>query len=203
MSPKNATNNAMPSLFITRNINAALCVLLLSGCAPYHSHWHGYPRSHYNDPYAQSDIDELLQFGATMSRISPSSRAETCRILLKRQKDSPTPIAGVQIHLMLGRLFSESCGDIPKILQGVDSIPSRQLYDEQTQQLIAINREALKQLDAQPRKTVFLERKNKTIAEPEAQAVPGSAKDENLLLREKLEAIRSMEKKMDRSSETN
>lgn len=195
----------MLSLLPIRRINFTLSLLLLTGCAQYNSGWNAYSPSinNYNDPYSQSDFDELLGFGATLANIPPSSRADTCRLLLKRQKDSRSPVEGIQLHLMVGRLLSDACGDIPRILNGVNAISGR-LYDERTRKLVAIHTEALKRLNNQSRKLVSLERKHKTAPnEPGSQETHGVNKDENSLLREKLEAIRSMEKQLDQSGDAN
>jgi hypothetical protein len=180
-----------------QKISLALSLLLLSGCAEFNSGWNGYS-GRYNDPYAQSDFDGLLGFGANMAQIPASSRTRICRTLLKGQKDSPG--TGIKLHLMVGRLLSDACGDIPRILKGIDSIPSGSLSDERMQRFIAINTEALKRMNNQPRKPGSMERKQKTVQSvPESNDTDGSKKDETRLLREKLEAIRSMEKHLDES----
>jgi len=191
----------MPLSLFLRNISLALSLLLLAGCGPYNSRWNS-SSNPYDDPYSQADFDELLAFGANMARIPPSSRTEVCHILLKRQQNAPAP--GIQLHLMVGRLVSDSCGDIPRILNGVASIPPGHLYDERLQKLVAIHTETLKRLNNQPRKQVFVERKRKT-AQPviEPKETKGSTQDENRLLREKLEAIRTMEKQLDESGDAN
>ncbi len=193
----------MPSLFFIRNTSLALSLLLLTGCAQYNPGWNSYSNP-YNDPYSQSDFDELLAFGANMAKISSSSRAEVCNILLKRQKNSLG--AGIQLHLMVGRLLSDSCGDIPRILNAVASLPPGNYYDERLQRLIAIHTETLKRMNNGSRKTGTLVRKSKT-AQPEpvteSKEAKGSKQDENRLLREKLEAIRTMEKTLDESGDAN
>lgn len=189
-----------------RHLNLALGLLLLTGCAGFNSGWNTYSPSstYYNDPYSRSDVDELLGFGATMARIPPSSRAETCRILLKRQKDSTHPLAGIQLHLMVGRLLSDSCGDIPRILNGVAAIPPGQMTDDLTRKLVDLHTEALKRLNGSARRYGSAERRHKPAAgEREPNETSGATKDENRLLREKLEAIRSMEKQMDQSGDAN
>lgn len=191
----------MLSLLSIRNISLALSLLLLTGCAEFNSGWNGYP-DHYNDPYMQSDFDELLAFGANMAKTSSSSRADACRTLLKRQKDSSGP--GVQLHLMVGRLLSDSCGDISRILNGLNTIPPGSLPDERMQRLVAIHTEALKRLQNVSRKTGTVERKQKSVqSAPEPKDTNGSNKNETRLLREKLEAIRSMEKQLDESGDAN
>lgn len=188
-------------LFSIRNTSLALSFLLLTGCADFNSGWNGYPDT-YNDPYAQSDFDELLAFGSNMAKISSSSRTEVCRTLLKRQKNPPG--AGIHLHLMVGRLLSDSCGDISRILNGISSIPPGSLRDERMQRLVAIHTEALKHLQNMSRKTGTLGRKQKSVQSvTESKETDGSGKNETRLLREKLEAIRSMEKQLDESSDGN
>ena len=189
------------SLLSMRKISLALSLLLLAGCA------HNSPSLDelgdtglHNEPYVQSDFDELLAFGANMAKMSSSSRVEMCRTLVKRQKNSPG--AGVSIHLMVGRLLSDECGDISKILDGVESIPPASLSDERMQRLVAINTEALKRLQNVSKKIGALERKQKSAqahSVPESKDTAESQKNETSLLREKLEAIRSMEKHLDES----
>jgi hypothetical protein len=105
---------------------------------------------------------------------------------------------------MVGRLLSDACGEIPRILDGVASIPPRSLNDERMQRFVAINTEALKRLNNQSRKLGSLERKQKTVQNVlESKDSTGSKKDENRLLREKLEAIRAMEKHLDESGDAN
>lgn len=193
----------MQLLTSIRNISLALSFLLLTGCADFNAGWNGNEYSDpYNDPYAQSDFDELLAFGANMAKISPSSRAEVCRTLLKRQKNPPG--AGIHLHLMVGRLLSDSCGDIPRILNGISSIPPGSLRDERMQRFVAIHTEALKRLQSVSRKIGTLEHKQKSVQSVlESKDTGGSKKNETRLLREKLEAIRSMEKHLDESGDAN
>jgi hypothetical protein len=188
----------MLPLLPIRKISLTLSLLLLGGCAQMYPAY----SDRYNDPYAQSDFDELLAFGANMSKIPASSRADVCRTLLKRQKNPPG--AGIHLHLMVGRLLSDACGDIPKILNGVNSIPPGGLTDDRMQKLVAIHTEALKRLQNVSRKVGSLERKQKNVQSVlESKDANGSKKNEAQLLREKLEAIRSMEKHLDETGDTN
>jgi hypothetical protein len=192
----------MQSLLSIRNTSLALSILLLAGCAEFNAGWNGHSAPSYNDPYAQSDFDELLAFGANMSKISSSARTDICRILLKRQKNPPGP--GIHLHLLVGRLFSDSCGDIPKILSEVGTLPPGSLYDERMQRLVSIHTEALKRLQSASRKAGTLERKQKPAQSVvDSKDTNGSKKDETRLLREKLDAIRSMEKQLDESGDAN
>lgn len=183
-----------------RNTSLALSLLLLAGCAHYNAGYKERVVERYPDAYAQSDFDELLGFGAGMAGMPASSRTETCRSLLKRQKDTPDP--GVQLHLMVGRLLSDACGDIPRILDGLSALPPGTFNDDRLQNLVAIHTEALKRMNTVSKKLGSLEHKQKTVQTVlESKESTGSKKDENRLLREKLEAIRSMEKQLDESSD--
>lgn len=178
-----------------RKLSLALSLLLLAGCAKLNSAWQGNV-VHYNDPYAQSDFDDLLGFGANMAQIPSSSRASICQTLLKGQKNSPG--TGIKLHLMVGRLFSDACGDISDVLNGVDSIPVGSLSDVRLQRFVIINKEILKRMTVQPRKRPAAGRKQKsTQSVRETKDTAESKKDETRMLREKLEAIRSMEKQLD------
>jgi hypothetical protein len=72
------------------------------------------------------------------------------------------------------------------------------------QRLVTIHTEALKRLHNVSRKLGSLERKQKTVQSVlESKDTNGSKKNETQLLREKLEAIRSMEKHLDESGDAN
>ena len=186
--------------FAGNHLSLALSLLLLAGCAELYPHY-GYSDRPY-DPYTQADLDELLTFGANMANIPASSRTEVCQTLLMRQNKSPG--AGLQLHLMVGRLLSDACGGIPGILDGVSSIPAAKLYDERLQKLVAINTETLKRINNLSKKAVSLMRRQKTVQSLlESKDAKGSKKNETRLLREKLEAIRSMEKHLDESGDAN
>lgn len=189
--------------------SAALAALsLLAGCTQYDTGWFGRPSlARTGDYYARADLDELLRFGADLARKSGSARAEECRRLLKRQRE--TPGVGVQLHLMSGRLLSESCGDARRIVDAVNSIPAGSLPDARVQWLVAAQTATLKRLGGTSKRIAAaerLERKQKQRA-PEAQRapdsprVPESQKDEARVLREKLEAIRSIERKLDEATD--
>lgn len=186
----------MQSLFSIRHLILALSLILLSGCAHMNSGSGAWYSSRSNDPYAQLDFDELLSFGSNMAGIPAASRADVCHSLLKSQRGSSD--VGIQLHLLVGRLFSDECGDIPGVLDGVAAIPRENLYDERLQKLVAIHTEALKRIGNQAKAVCTQEHKPKSVQpvlEPKESS--GSKKDETRLLREKLEAIRSLEKQMD------
>ena len=204
-----------------QKISLALSLLLITGCTQFNLN--GQEDQVLNgDPYSKSNFDELLAFGANMSNLPPLPRSEVCSTLLKHQKDSPS--AGIKLHLMMGRLFSDTCGNIPEILDGVNSITHGSLSDDRVQKLVSIDTEALKRLHDVSIKLYSLERKYKKLQSLlESKKVSSSKKiiykpkkdvkdlkdigeptdDQTQLLREKLEAIRSMEKHLDESDNGN
>jgi hypothetical protein len=173
-------------------------VALLSGCASFNSDYADRAPEPPYDPYAHSGIDELLAFGASMSAMSDAERNELCKSLTNTQKISPS--SGKQLHLMLGRLLSDSCGDIPKIINDVQAIKPNYADDERLQRLITINTLALQRLQNQSRKNCLEPKSKKSKSKTDAKDLTTEpVKDESRLLREKLEAIRSIEKQMDES----
>jgi len=192
----------------TRLTSIFLALLLLAGCAKFNL------KGDRSNPYAREDLGELLHFGSNMSNMTSSSRADVCRSLLARQKE--TSGAGIQLHLMTGRLLSDACGDIGKILEGADSTPMKNLSDEQVRWLVAAQTEALKRMGNLSRKAASVEYRSKTVqcahesrkARAESKkgvekSVAEPQKGDSKLLRDKLEAIRSMEKKMDETGDGN
>ena len=141
-------NITFPPRFPGRSIGFVLLLfLLLAGCAHVKPDAQAQPsEGQPDDPYARSDLDELLGFGSGLDGQTPSARAEVCRALLKRQQEPPPPAAqtGILLHLMTARLFSNACGDIPKILDGVDAIPASDITDGRVRQWVVVQAQALK-----------------------------------------------------------
>lgn len=187
-----------------------LIVLLLAGCGTFSTDF----KPAYSDPYGMTDFDELLGFGANMTHMTDSGRAEMCRSLLARQQANSAP--GLTLHRMVGRLLSDDCGDIGRILNELAVMPPGVLGDFRMQQFVAINTEALKRMDGLSKRMALSQRKQKScpsVGNAKSSKRSKSAKKEELttpqdndeaqLLREKLEAIRSMEKQLDESSDGN
>ncbi|WP_051331949.1 hypothetical protein [Methylocaldum szegediense] len=175
---------------------------LLTGCADYPGNW--YRASYYspsNDAYSRSDIDELLGFGAAFANKSRARRAEECRRLLKFYQKNPD--VGVRLHLLIARTLSEACGHTTKILAAVGGIAPEQMPDGRVQNLVAIHMEMLRHAGGQPRRAAVAERKpdrkptEGRVSEPKPGGKENSVTDEAQILREKLEAIRAIEKSMD------
>lgn len=178
----------------------ASSLLIIAGCAEVDSGVRNRFPVAFNAPSVRSDFEDLLDFGANMANMPTSARSETCKSLVKHQKDAPD--RGIVLQLMIGRLLSDACGDIPKILDELAGIPPESLGDDRTQRLVAIHAEALKRINSTTKKLGSLERKQKTVQTVlDSKDSNGSKKKESQLLREKLDAIRSMEKQLDETSD--
>ncbi len=176
-----------------RSFFLILAAAFIAGCA---QKGEGFGQSS-GAPYSQTNLDQLLSFGADMANAPPATQAKLCKSLIVRQQLSQD--AGIQLHLMVGRLLSDSCGSIPQVLEGVNAIPEQALTDVRLRQLIAIHTKALKQMDATP-----ISRERRRHKSPSKAQTPKRTnqinqinQDETRLLREKLQAIRAMEKKLD------
>ena len=209
-------NITFPSRFPGRSIGLVLLLfLLLAGCAHVKPDLQAQQPSEGqpDDPYARSDLDGLLGFGSGLDGQTPSARVEVCRALLKRQQEPPPPAAqtGILLHLKTARLFSNACGDIPKILDGVDAIPAQDIPDGRVRQWVVVQTQALKRVDSLSKRLGTLERKHKSLHSllaSKASKSPGKTRvakpskhGESRALRDKLDAIRSMEERMDETGE--
>lgn len=189
----------MQSLF-SRLFTLTGALAIISGCAEVDSGVREHFPAITSSPVLYSDLDAVLEFGNDLANMNAAARAEACRSLLKQQKGEPE--VGVLLQLMVGRLLSDACGDIPKILAGIAGIPPSSLADERMQRLVAVHAEALKRIAGTSKKLGTLERKQKTVQNVlDSKDGTGSKKQESKLLREKLEAIRSMEKQLDETGE--
>lgn len=178
---------------------AAFALLMLAGCsAPASRPLSGSSPLPHIDPYERTDIDELLRFGGDFAKRTAASREDECRWLLRRKQEKPG--AGLDLHLLFGRLLSDACGDIPPLLNALAALPPTAIPDERSKRLALMQTETLKRLQSASRPTgtakkrVVIIRKQKTAPCP---AAPNQ--DEARILREKLDAIRSIEKDLDES----
>ncbi len=200
----------LPSWLPRGPTRLTLILLLLAGCAQIKTGPERPAKGQIDDSYARTDLDELLNFGVYLGSKNTSKRAEVCRALLDRQKTAPG--TGIQLHLLVGRLLSDACGDVSKILVGVAAIPADDLPDERVRHLVAAQKEALKRMLGLSKKLAVLERKQKSLqsllASKESKnpgnkpkSVKAPRDGEAHLLRDKLEAIRAMEQKLDETGD--
>ncbi|PPD40288.1 MAG: hypothetical protein CTY17_06670 [Methylomonas sp.] len=168
--------------------------IILPGCAQ-HEAKPSPPAPIIEAVETSSEFDDLLRFGAEMANMTPVKRAEICKALTK-QTDTR-----IHLKLMTGRLLSSHCGNITEIIHQIKTL---ELNDTRLQLLVAIHTEALVNLLSQRKKPAASHRKSKSIlVEPPAKETQETTRDEVQLLRDKLEAIRNVEKQMDESSEGN
>jgi hypothetical protein len=133
------------------------------------------------------DLQEILAFGAQMAAANAGKREETCRTLLQTQKNGKWEQAAL-LRLIQGRLLSDACGNIGKLLEAAAAAQ----MEPELQNWFKVQIEALKRINNTSKKLTIQTRKLKSS---EANQQPKD--DENRLLREKLDAIRSIETQID------
>jgi len=190
----------MRTFFFMRAGGILLLILTLTatGCASFSTDQQKPPAK--PDPFGQSRVIPLLAFGANMATLSRDSQSELCKSILETPQ-TQTPSDDTPLRLMVGRLLSASCGDIPKILEDIEAIRSRYISDDYLQRFITLQVQVLAHMHTQSVKLDIVEHDQKKVKS--LLNTKGEKKKENNLLREKLEAIRSMEKQLDESSNNN
>lgn len=158
-----------------------LCSCLLAGCS---GHRYGFPFGKQ-----ETNVDDLVRFQADFAHRTPASRSRECQSLRKRQLQSPQ--ARWVLQLMLGRALSEACGDPAKLLRAYENLVRQDAFDRSVAGMAAYQAEVLKHLRYRPGKESAADRK------AVGKEAPPARQDDAELLREKLEAIRSIEKRMD------
>lgn len=134
------------------------------------------------------DVDDLLEFQASFADKSPSVRADECRRMLKQQQQSAQP--GSTLRLMIGRPLSEACGDPGRLVRSYESLRSKRYLGRATEGFGNYQSKVLQRMAGADR------------AGSRAGNAQKQGKDESRVLREKLEAIRNIEKELDqRNSE--
>lgn len=179
-----------------------LMVFLLLGCSRFNSSHPSIipaPEVIATTTYTKSTIDELLDICADMAKLSASSRTEKCKSLMDSQQTANND--RVQFQLLIGRLLSEDCGDIPERLEEIERLKVSYASDDKLQKLLLLHEQILINMQNQTQKMTALEHKRyKAKPDLETKEALESKDNETRLLREKLEAIRSMEKQLDESS---
>lgn len=183
-------------------VGIALCfILLLNACAEVEHKTEPTPTANTEDPLTLTNLDSLIEFGGILAHQSSGERAKQCRLLLERQKQKPS--IGIQLRLVMGRLLSDACGNIPKILEGIDAVSDEIHSDERVLQWLSFHTETLRKIQGIGKKMAGLDRK-KNVKNTIPAKVSKKASNLNTrsdgeiqLLREKLEAIKAMEKDLD------
>lgn len=186
------------SAFFNRSVVCLTLAWLFSGCAEFTATTENTPISQ-PEPFSPVSVDKLLDFGARMSAMPDSEKIELCQSLLTTHQLLSSD--DVQLQLMVGRLLCDACGDIPKILEGVKAISPNYGFDEKLQKFISIHSQTLRRIHNQAIKPIAIKQKTKKSKSLTESKENTEKPTENHLLREKLEAIRSMEKQLDESLE--
>lgn len=176
-----------------------LCSFLLGGCA---GHRFGFPSGTRGDE--SPNVGELVNFQVDFAAKSPADRVKECRAL--RKKQGAKPEARWLLRLMIGRALSEGCGEPAALLRAYDALAGQRSLEQPVAGMAAYQAEVLKRVGRPARQAVPTGRKSRDetvqpAGKDKAEPTPPAAKDEAKLLREKLDAIRSMEKKMDEITE--
>lgn len=174
-------------------------LLLLGGCAHFNNADSEAKPECVVTPKAASKFDNLLAFAVDTSKMPPPARAELCRGLVKRQKD--TPDSNTLMQLLVARTLSDSCGDIGKLLDQAAAIADTAYEDEQLRQFVGLQQEVLRNQQFMGKRLNSLEKKKKKLLGSTEKEPPEANPSETRLLREKLDAIRTMEKQLDSGSE--
>lgn len=167
--------------------------LLLNACA----HFGAGPEEKQPEcpppPKQSAKFDSLMTFAIDTGKMPPPARAELCRGLAKRQKDTPDP--NTLMQLLVARTLSDSCGDIGKLLDQANAIPASAYDDDKLRQFVGLQIEVLRNQQFIGKRLNSLEKKKKKLLGEKDGGDTGN--NETRLLREKLDAIRSMEKQLD------
>lgn len=178
-----------------------------------------------NDRYARADLNELLTFGSRLSGMTAAQQTSVCQDMLRSERDPASAGGGLVLHQLLGRLYAEDCGDLESLVTRLESFPMESLPDVQTRQLVTMQTALLRrQIPREATPTPVAKRRHKsrkagevaTAPNAKVQAAPssprravsGSGKSpppaataarqgDDQLLRQKLEALRDMERKLD------
>lgn len=189
----------------------ATVLALLSGCA---SHTAGTPPQKTRTyAYAQGDLDELLTFGSDLAGMNEAELANICREM-RRRENLPALAGGTLVlHQMLGQLRYDQCADYDSLVARMNSFLLESLPDHRSRQLVLMQAAILRRqrppsvapVKSAPAGARNRPRKAAPRPKPAPPAsAPGSqpvAAGDASLLRQKLEAIRAMERRMDTAGE--
>lgn len=177
---------------------ACTAPLILAGCASFKTGEAEVVPECQTPPKTASKFDNLLIFAHDLSKMPSAARTVQCHNLVKQQKEAPN--TDTLLQLMVGRTLSDACGDTGKLLDQLAALPATSLEDETLRQFVAVEQEALKNILSATKKLNSQDKKKKKAqVGSENKESTDSVSNETRLLREKLDAIRSMEKQLDGS----
>lgn len=183
-----------------QTIAIATTMLVLSGCSHFKFGTDEPVPECTQPPKVASKLENLLTVANDISKMPSAARTVLCHNLVKRQQESMDQ--ELLLQLIVGRTISDACGDISKLLDQANALPSTTLDEEPLRQFVGLQQEVLKNMLATSKKLSNLEKKKKKKQlSPDSKDSTEPVSDETRLLREKLDAIRSMEKQLDGSSD--
>lgn len=193
----------------------ALVVMTLGGCTPKKTEITPIPPANLFD-YSRSDLGGLVEFANRFGTLPDSARIAVCREMEVSEKEVKNDQRGLTLHQAAGQLFLASCTNAPGLQEKLKALAEnselpldQRQFAGLAQQLIAsheIQNNALIQAQkkvrtksaggAARRKTDPSERETPLVDDPSKPAPPAPLTDD--VARKKLEALRNLEKSMDR-----
>jgi len=180
-------------------ISIACALLLLSGCSHFKFGAEDPVPECVQPPKVASKLENLLSLANDMNKMPAAARTVFCHNLVKRQQESPSQ--ELLLQQAVGRTLSDACGDISKLLDQTNALtPS--LDEEPLRQFVGLQQEVLKNMLATSKRLSSQGKmKKKKPNSPDSKDSTEPVSEETRLLREKLDAIRSMEKQLDGSTD--
>ena len=198
--------------------------LLLTGCVGNTPQTAAEQHQRYR--YDRVDLDELLAFGSELAERNDEELDNVCHELNQLEDNPVMAGSGLLLHRMVGRLYSEKCGDLKSLVKRLDSFSLESLPDWRTRQLVVMQASILRRklpltlspklvkLKTKTRKTTAGGRKRtgkhentamslhrsipvNALAQPHPHSSAPVKSSDDRLLKNKLEAIRAMEKQLD------
>ncbi len=165
--------------------------------------------------YEETDISSILEFANRFALQDEATQSRICTELQQQATGKPAISSGIALHLAATQLFIPSCGDLPQVqtrlvaLSQDESAPSDQRYFAMMAlRLVAQHNE---KTTRKPTKRVKSRKSAATGTKavsgeraenrPEENVSPSStsAPPTDAIARKKLEALRNLEKAMDRA----
>jgi hypothetical protein len=179
-----------------------------------------------NSRYARADLNELLTFGSRLSEMTAAQQTSLCHDMRKAEENPATAGGGLVLHQLLGRLYAEDCGDVNSLVTRLESFPMESLPDVPTRQFVTMQTALLRRQSPRTAAPVPVKRPHQpkkagegaTTTNAKSQPAPSSLRRspsvrgpgkapsppaaapqqaDDQLLRQKLEALREMERKLD------
>ena len=194
----------------------AVFILSLSACAPKKTEIRPSPPPNPFD-YSRSDLEGLVEFSNRFGALPDSARLAVCREMDVLDKEGKKDGRGLTLHQAAGQIFLANCSPsselqekLKTLMENSDTPSDQKQFASLAQQLIARQESQTNALiQAQKkartkstnggirRKPEGTEREGVLTEDPSKPPVPAPVSDD--VARKKLEALRNLEKSMDRS----